>query len=338
MRLINEEQAEHLRASGEEHSEPVAVVFKGDSKPSGHEQSTIGEMPLVQSAPELKGVPGDRYTVRLHVQGSYRRVEWRKLEIDPNAKMLADAEQSHSYYVVGSCNFWNFARMESQAGGMHVAEVELQTQGGGFHIVRDKDWDQMFYPSISKSCTDEDRAIRGPDGYGLGKSWRLDGKVGDVFRITFHRSVEADTGDIRKVQSSLVRSAAKSSASKAARNPNHRYFLVGSWSNFTKLKEMSYEDAEKAFVAEVMIGESGREAFQILLNGNWLSAVHPNTNMASCFDKDHILQGPDDAGASRHWLICGQHPAGELHPGDRVRIVMAMSSGLPHSITWRKVN
>merc|ERR1712203_1315884 len=78
---------------------------------------------------------------------------------------------------------------------------------------------------------------------------------------------------------------------------------------------------------------SGRESFQILLNRNWLSAVHPNSPHISYLDEGHKLQGPDEDGAQSHWSI-GSHEDDKLRQGDRVRIKMRMAAGLPVSVSW----
>lgn len=352
VRLINEEQARRLKEAGEEPEEIVAVAFKGDTKPCGHEGARdITEMPTVQPGLELSGVPGDRYTVRLQVQGKYRRVEWSKLAADPTSQMPAE-EHPHCYYIVGSHNYWTFSAMEPSADGHHAAEVKLLDREAKFQVVRDRDWDQMFYPRAAKeSMEEEDANIRGPDGYGLGKTWLLEGQIGDVFRVDFQRVVDIDGNDSTRVACALLQSAASSTTSQAAltaslisgaaagvedaRNVDHSYYLVGSWSSFTQLQDMDYDEAAGAFTAEVTVGKSGREEFQILLNKNWLSAVHPNSPQASYLDEDHKLRGPDDVGAHSHWSM-GSHQEDSLRPGDRVTITMSMSAGLPLSISWRR--
>lgn len=61
-------------------------------------------------------------------------------------------------------------------------------------MVRNQDWDQAFYPEA------ETGQLRGPDGYGVGRGWRLPGTKGDVFRIRFRRSRPASGADEQSVE------------------------------------------------------------------------------------------------------------------------------------------
>lgn len=72
--------------------------------------------------------------------------------------------------------------------------VNGQAFGGRGQVVRNQDWDQAFYPEA------ETGQLRGPDGYGVGRGWRLPGTKGDVFRIRFRRSRPASGADEQSVE------------------------------------------------------------------------------------------------------------------------------------------
>eukprot|EP00438_Fugacium_kawagutii_P035037 Skav203867 [mRNA] locus=scaffold1031:146086:151115:- [translate_table: standard] len=190
--------------------------------------------------------------------GKYRCVEWQKLPSVPQA--LAPS----SYYVVGDFNFWDFQPMQeeteaSSKSRSFVAEVRLRSSEDVFQVVRNKDWDQAFYPEA------DTQELRGPDGYGVAKGWRLPGKAGDVFKIHFQRSLPS-SGEDKKLGAPV----------------------------FT---------AQSAWKAEVEVGKRGMEFFQFLLGGCWLAAVYPNEPEADFRKAGHAVLGPDSRGGSSYWRL-----------------------------------
>jgi len=120
VRLINESQFKKLReqidmakAMGED--PPVQeyrndVAYVDDYKPPGYENaSDVSDMPLVELNASMAGKPGDKYRIRYHVRGKYKRIEWTK---DARAFVRADAEKYiHKYYIIGDHNYWTFDQM-----------------------------------------------------------------------------------------------------------------------------------------------------------------------------------------------------------------------------------
>lgn len=330
LRLLNEEQArdldiclcaEELLSYSGDIELRVLTAFPGDYTPDGE------EYPVVDQDSQLLGMPGDRYRVWLRLGGKYRCVEWQKL---PSA--VPQALPLSSYYVAGDFNFWDFQPMEEEEAAASktrrlFTEVKLRSSDDVFQVVRNKDWDQAFYPEA------ETQNLRGPDGYGVAKGWCLPGKAGDVFRIHFQRSLPSSGEDKKSVSWTLQPKS--SSPSQELALPKS-YCIVGSWSNFVSRDPMRFDEAKSSWTAEVEVGTSGIEFFQILLDGCWLAAVYPNSHEADFRKTGHAVLGPDSRGGSSYWRI-----QDGLEAGDRVEVVLEAevdAMAMPKAIRWHKAS
>lgn len=283
---------------------------------------------------ELQGVPGDQYLIRLHIHGKYRRVEWTKLPADTPKKTGALEAFTHTYYVIGDHNYWSFSKplqVDTNKDDTYTAEIQLLGSSSKFQVVRDKDWDQLFYPHNGSGA---DAVILGPDGAGLDESWHIEGKPGDIYKVNFHRPVAADGAGKKSISWEFIKNEEVNFEEMAK---EHKYFIVGSWSDFSDVDPMVYKPDEHAFTKEVSIGPSGFETFQILLNGNWLSIVHPNSARSSYLDTDHQVKGPDNNGRNSYWVV-GKHQNDVVKPGDKIKVILKMEGGLPRHITWGKID
>eukprot|EP00435_Cladocopium_sp_Y103_P037946 s673_g10.t1 len=322
------------------------------------------DCPVVDQDDQLLGMPGDRYRVWLRLGGKYRCVEWQKL---PSA--VPQALPQSSYYVAGDFNFWDFQPMEEEEASASsktrslFTEVKLRSSEDVFQVVRNKDWDQAFYPEA------ETQNLRGPDGYGVAKGWCLPGKAGDVFRIHFHRSLPSSGEDKKSVSWTLQPKSSSPSQDRGSVNGNLKptfakceelalpksYCIVGSWSNFVSRDPMRLEaaattatsdsvsSAKSSWRAEVEVGTSGIELFQILLDGCWLAAVYPNSHedsnvtnsqVADFRKTGHAVLGPDSRGGRSYWRI-----QDDFEAGDRVEVLLEVDAmAMPKAIRWQKVS
>jgi len=218
--------------------------------------------------------------------------------------------------------------MEEQQGakGVYAAEVHLLKEKSNFQIFRDRDWDQGFYPGTEAGA---DAEILGPDGLGQGKNWQMAGKVGDVFRVEFQRRVRREE-DRRAIRWEWIRFE---EVDFEALDKSNSYGIVGSWNQFQNVKVMHRDDTGLLW-QEIIVGKTGEETFQILLNDNWLAALHPNVNHAT-MGADHALEGPDDAGSGKYWLI-GAGQGQDIGPGDHAKIYLQLDGGKPCRVWWEK--
>uniref|UniRef100_A0A7S1RUY7 Ketosynthase family 3 (KS3) domain-containing protein n=1 Tax=Alexandrium catenella TaxID=2925 RepID=A0A7S1RUY7_ALECA len=136
------------------------------------------------------GQPGDKYRVRLHIAGKWRSVSWEK---EPQAAGGGDDappfECVGKYYIVSSWNGWEYQELQRdpQVKGLYYAEVTLRWGDGEFQIVRNKDFQQVLYPSAARAPSGSD--VLGPDEGGEGLHWRVRGCPGESFRIELQRSL-----------------------------------------------------------------------------------------------------------------------------------------------------
>merc|ERR1712183_247347 len=100
-------------------------------------------------------------------------------------------------------------------------------------------------------------------------------------------------------------------------------------------QRMEFDVEKSAFTMELVIGQSGREAFQILLNSNWLASVHPKVDQASFREEGGELQGPDSHGIRLYWAI-GVNTEDLVHVGDHVKIFLVIEGGLPKRVYWER--
>lgn len=152
------------------------------------------------------GNPGDQYEIQLLVAGKYRAVSWKKV-----SPLANGTESSHDpsiigkYYIAGSWNYWTFQEMAVSTADseVYIATVTQSHSPAAFVIVRNKDWDQVFYPDSERSARDakvgcQSTAVAGPDEALSGLTWILGGRQGDIFQVEFQRSI-AGGKDSRRI-------------------------------------------------------------------------------------------------------------------------------------------
>merc|ERR1712039_1083097 len=79
-------------------------------------------------------------------------------------------------------------KLEEAAPGTFSAEARLTGSEGSFLLVRNKDRSQTFHPQVPGQT--EPTFIIGPEFAETDYSWTIEGQMGDVFRITFQRSLD----------------------------------------------------------------------------------------------------------------------------------------------------
>mmetsp|Transcript_77772 Transcript_77772/g.251979 ORF Transcript_77772/g.251979 Transcript_77772/m.251979 type:complete len:1127 (+) Transcript_77772:31-3411(+) len=174
----------------------------------------LGSADAGMENPDL-GLPGDRYCIRLEIAGKWRMVTWEKVSTDSaltapdtttallrapgwKAKEEGPDLTATKYYVVGSWSDWEFRAMEEDPSmpGLFSLDIWLTSNYGvDFQIVRNTDWDQAFYPSVLGAGDGSSVEVLGPDDLGGEAAWRIEGSLGQRFRIQFQRSREAGGSD-----------------------------------------------------------------------------------------------------------------------------------------------
>jgi len=295
-----------------------------------------------------RGLIGAKYRVRLHIAGKYRMVDWERLSGKPEDKadaapalQAAQALPPSSYCVSADWNGWGFQEMTSvpQADGSGSAfelEVQLLRPGGEFQIVRNRDWHQVFYPHEELSSCGDPKSVGGPDDESDGRTWFLDGKPGDVFRIELRRSNEQGF-DVRQVFWEKTGERALSEEQKEAVFRT-RYAVFGSWDGGNRLRELKWSGTYYYFYVE--LGSEVKESFQLVQELDWDKIFHPSVPDASP-STEHEIQGPsfgDGRTRGLNWTLGkeGYEKAGDLFEVKVYQKVMLFQRFIT-KVEWAKV-
>jgi len=287
-------------------------------------------MPAVVSNSGVVGLPGDRYKVSLSLKsnGKYRKVDWVKLPADDLSKAQ---DFRHAYYVFGGFSNHAFVEMETYEEGTHVAKIQLQAEVAEFKIARDRDWDQLFFPD--EGTSGQDAHIVGPSSNCCGQAWKIAGQRGDIFLVTFKRRLTSEEKDEKSMSWSFV---ANEPFDEEERIKGLTFQIVRCSSQSPQPVEMQPNKDRTVFTGDLVVDDTCAESFQIMQNGCWLSLVHPNTQAANFRDEGHEVQGPDNKGIMKMWVI-GNHDEDDTDSGARFRIYLVLEAGRPRRIRWERL-
>mmetsp|Transcript_136843 Transcript_136843/g.248869 ORF Transcript_136843/g.248869 Transcript_136843/m.248869 type:complete len:1243 (+) Transcript_136843:54-3782(+) len=102
--------------------------------------------------------------------------------------------------------------------------------------------------------------------------------------------------------------------------------VVGTWTAYTQVQEMSFDDESDVYSFTIALGETRCEQFQIvMMQGSQKMNVYPVINQGSMHTR---VLGPDNTGNSNSWLLDGRDeevPAGTiykicLHWGPKLKV------------------
>ncbi|CAK9105960.1 Dimethylsulfonioproprionate lyase (DMSP lyase) (Symbiodinium-A1) [Durusdinium trenchii] len=292
-------------------------ILRGDYMPEG------GEIPVVDQDEQLLGMPGDRNACK------YRRVEWRKL-----TTTVPQALRASSYYIAGDFNFWEFQPMQEEASAGSKAR-------SFFTEVKLRSSEDVFQVRNRELTEGPEELARNHAPYGVARAnpkCAADVGVASVKMMRVRDEFQHDQwcsdavcdrrgkGDLCCFANQDVLNVACEYSGQ--QGPTHaiRPNKVGSWSSFVSKDSMTFDQAKSTWLAEVQVGQSGMEFFQILLNGNWLAAVYPNSYEADFRRNGHVVLGPDSRGGRSYWCL-----QDGLEPGDRVQVMLEVWFGLRHA-------
>mmetsp|Transcript_48559 Transcript_48559/g.123645 ORF Transcript_48559/g.123645 Transcript_48559/m.123645 type:complete len:1178 (-) Transcript_48559:122-3655(-) len=278
--------------------------------------------------------PGDQYHIQLLINGRYRMVTWSRVAVD-NRSAVVPAKVPASigrYYFSASWCDWSLQEMaeDQDNPGVYRIETMLLKSAGIFSIVRNQDWRQLLYPATMYADGDPNKAY-GPDQWGRGLSWLIQGQPGDVFEVELQRSgLEAGSVSMQVSFHRLRQEELASELAEQAQEP--RYYLVGSWDRWLTRHKMTRQGDR--YVADVTVGMEP-ERFQILADGDWNRILYPSVVDAGLGDEAY-LRGPDNRGSQLCWVI---GTTAEERGGGRFEITLLMGgvpgSG-PKSVVWSK--
>lgn len=302
----------------------------------GNDMSNLTSLMPLEGAP-APGTPegyfestagiGDQYWVRLCLAGKYRVVTWERVYSPDNvASVLTDPSIQGKYYISADWNLWSFTELPQQEGapGTHSIEVRLMRDGGNFQIVRNRDRSQVLHPPGEGQT--RVTHVLGPEYAEIYACWSLEGSVGDVFRIEFQRNMERGVDSKGLTWTKVRVEPLNEQELFTARRT--RFSVIGTMNRFVEAHEMAWTGTSYDYVIEV--GDSGKESFQILVEGNTGMRLFPSVPDATTSDKHSILQG---AGGS-HWTI-GVDDTEVNSAGKSYKVSLTTTrDGRPLAVNW----
>merc|ERR1712039_957039 len=114
--------------------------------------------------------------------------------------------------------------------------------------------------------------------------------------------------------------------------PSVEYSIIGSWNNWSACSSMMNDGSGYTYTVE--LGEDGHESFQILVDGDPNSVLHPDVADA-CPHIETFLCGPSTR-PPLGWTI-GLHSADEGRPGRRYEVKLHMYENIPVAVDWAHV-
>lgn len=269
------------------------------------------------------GVPGDKYTVTFRWEtGKVKQLTWEKTE-----EAAGEYRDDAIYYLLGSWTCWEYVQLEPVPGrdGHHTLDVQMTSLGIEFQVVRNRDLHQRIWPETPDNVPAGSNAlILGPDRTGVGR-WRIDGTLGDIFRISFVRRW-LDGFDMKRLTWDRI-------GSRPVIEPEPRYFAVGSmndWAANGVYTEMTKLSGEQAYTCDIQIARIPEE-FQIVENKSWDRCVHPDKRDCVQTQAHQVLKNADANGLN--WAL-GKGVADKPRIGDRFRV--RFDAGEVYRVTWKK--
>jgi len=282
---------------------PVTARASQELRIIGPDSQNQGEDWIIDGRRD--GVPaGTVYRVTFDWGSTSRSISWEPMqkEAPPTGPCY-----EHSYWICGSLTSWRPREMKR-----HPAEpgtwdftgpIPDKTGGASFAFLRDNDHTQTIYPVVSTS-QDTSVPVMGPgDGAPLAQSFQ-------------HWSVEGGLGVFASVQLRMAEGACRVTASAGDRtevvwnspiDKQDRYYVVGSFNGWS-FTEMEQVDATPVYRLHFTIGYKHSDQFQIVLNRNWETRLHPPH--ANATPGLGIVFGPGPQGNGLNWMVAG--PSGQV--------------------------
>lgn len=181
--------------------------------------------------------------------------------------------------------------------GIHTFRVRLgETRYERFRLYVEGDVEQSIYP-VATNGSMRTRVV-GPDKFGEGKWWILDGRdeqvpVGTAYQITFRWTAtrkevswEPTTFDV-----------------PAGISVKPSYSVVGSFTSGGYHTMHRSEADPNTYEVKVKISVAGKEFFQFLRNQDPKQQIYPSENRPT--SQDVPVRGPDEFGREKMWVVTG---------------------------------
>jgi len=285
---------------------------------------------------------GDRYRVRLRVQGRWKMVDWERLPKEPDAgdsvleRRRARARNEADFQLAGSWNLFEPQVLKPipQTPGVYQGEVLIPVDGEHyFHFLRNADWGQVICPDLDRTREPGSARISRWDQLSSFRHWSIRCSAGDVFRFTFQ---QAELG-LNEMKVSWEKIAEKTPVPQdlLALHRRTKYFVKFRWESWEDHMYRMHWTGEY-FQLFVELNELAKASFRIYEEG-LQKCIFPGTRDASPH-ADHELQGPGrepDESSGLAWTIGGSEED-QAQPFSRYEVQLRMNEvgGSPASVTW----
>jgi len=266
-------------------------------------------------------------------QKASRALPPKRRELQAKARLSQDLRIERPC-IVGTWDDWAVHEMEwNAAEKCYKSSVQVgSNRWESFQMLSDGNWKRCLYPDQRDAGLESDFALCGPDGDGHGRNFMIGGQSepcleGDTFDVRLWLNSD---GFAEKVD--WVRMASGQGASAAA---GPQPYIVGTWSDWTVMQSMSWDEVGQCYQFDVRLGKKGWESFQILMNRQWSSCLHPDKR-DGCPHHPHTLCGPDGHGEGKNWTI-GKHPLDRGAAGASYLVRLSMrADGSPAAVDWTR--
>mmetsp|Transcript_14143 Transcript_14143/g.31316 ORF Transcript_14143/g.31316 Transcript_14143/m.31316 type:complete len:1196 (-) Transcript_14143:133-3720(-) len=288
---------------------------------------------------DLLAVPGDRFRIRLQLQGRWRMVDWEKLpqaeKEDTPAERAFEASLTGlvgTYQVAGSWNLFDLQAMKCDPLHRHRHCIEVLIARDGeqhFHLLRNEDRNQVIGPPAS-SPRPGSAILSAWNQRSPLNNWVFHALAGDVFKIEFERTAEQ-----MQVTWSKIRTGDSVPEELIQMHLRKRYmvrFCFDSWSN--DFYQMSW--AGEYYQLFVELNELAKASFLIYEEGNPSRCLHPSIRDAHPLLSDYQLQGPTTLeGESLFWTIgASEDDHAALGRRYELRLRMDEEGKVPMKVDW----
>jgi 3-oxoacyl-(acyl-carrier-protein) synthase len=249
---------------------------------------------------------------------------------------LADHPR-HGYFISGSWSEWRDAQiMEEEGDGVYGFTVTIgETRWEQFVILLDNDETKVLHPNRHKAP--KGTMLFGPEDRSMTDStWLIDGRT----QYTAHESltdmqehVSADDGcpgtqyRVRLHVSGKWRTVSwiKSGCTELAGRALGRYYLFGSWNNWSLTGAIDMESTSRGVFSGLVTLAQHPVQFLIVRNRDMGQVIYP---LATNADMHAQVVGPDDFIYETQWLLQG-------NSGDVFRIELHLTDAVP-AVRWAK--
>jgi len=184
-----------------------------------------------------------------------------------------------------------------------------------FQFARDQDCGQIIHPATPRA-TEESVLVRGPDSGGEGRCWLVQGLQGEAMKVQLrvqegHCTVTLNPGT-------------RGEKAWETGRENQNFFLTGPFNGwgFSKMKAEAGHGTAGVHRHRLVMGSSGREIFQIVVDEDPLRALFPVTDNAG---SGELVQGPGIG--EQHWLV-------RSYPGNTMEIVLDTNQQDRRKMVW----